>query len=81
MVLYVGNINYSLSEDELKKVFERYGKVQSVRIMRDARTGRSKGYAFVGMENDKDAELAKNELNGLELKGRPLIVNNANRQN
>ena len=81
MVLYVGNINFNLSEDELKQVFERYGRVESVRIMRDNKTGRSRGYAFVGMENPQDAELAKNELNGTELKGRTLRINNASRQN
>ncbi len=80
MVLYVGNITYSLSEDELKLVFERYGKVDSVRIIRDKETGRSKGFGFVGMENDQDAELAKNELDGFELSGRNLKVNYATRQ-
>ncbi len=80
MVLYVGNINYGLSEDELKLVFERYGQVESVKIIRDKETGRSKGFGFVEMVNDQDAELAKNELNGFDMSGRSLRVNNASRQ-
>jgi len=80
MVLYVGNINYTLSEDELKLVFERYGKVDSVRIVKDRETNRSKGFGFVDMVNDQDAELAKNELNGFEINGRSLRVNYATKQ-
>jgi RNA recognition motif-containing protein len=81
MVLYVGNIYFGLSEDQLREVFERYGKVESVRIMKDNETGRSRGFGFVDMENSQDAELAKNELNGTEIEGRALRVNYATRQN
>lgn len=81
MVLYVGNINYNLSEDELKSVFERYGKVDSVKIITDRDTGKSKGFAFVDMVNDQDAELAKNELDGTDLDGRNMRVNYATNQN
>lgn len=80
MVLYVGNINYDLSTDELKDVFERYGKVDSVKIITDKDTGKSKGFGFVDMVNEQDAELAKNELNGFELEGRSLRVNYATQQ-
>lgn len=80
MVLYVGNINYNLSEDELKGVFERYGKVDSVKIITDKDTGRSKGFAFVNMVNNQDAELAKNELDGTDLGGRNMRVNYATNQ-
>ncbi len=81
MTLYVGNIYFGLSEDQLKEVFERYGKVESVRIMKDNQTGRSRGFGFVSFENDQEAELAKNELDGAELGGRNLRVNYATRQN
>ncbi len=81
MILYVGNIFFGLSEDQLREVFERYGRVESVKIMRDRETGRSRGFGFVEMENDQDAELAKNELNGAEVGGRTLRVNYAARQN
>ncbi|MBN2663950.1 MAG: RNA-binding protein [Bacteroidales bacterium] len=81
MVLYVGNINYNLSEDELKDVFERYGKVDSVKIVTDKDNGRSKGFAFIDMVNDQDAELAKNELDGSDLGGRNMRVNYATNQN
>jgi len=81
MTLYVGNIYFGLSEDQLKEVFERYGKVESVRIMKDNQTGRSRGFGFVSFENDQEAELAKNELDGAEVGGRNLRVNYATRQN
>jgi RNA recognition motif-containing protein len=80
MTLYVGNIYFGLSEDQLKEVFERYGKVESVRIMKDNQTGRSRGFGFVSFENDQEAELAKNELDGAEVGGRNLRVNYATRQ-
>jgi len=80
MILYVGNIFFGLSEDQLREVFEHYGKVESVRIMRDQETGRSRGFGFVQMENSQDAELAKNELNGTEVSGRALRVNYAAKQ-
>ena len=81
MTLYVGNIYFGLSEDQLKEVFERYGKAESVRIMKDNQTGRSRGFGFVSFENDQEAELAKNELDGAEVGGRNLRVNYATRQN
>lgn len=80
MVLYIGNVYFGLSEDQIKEVFERYGKVISVKIMTDRETGRSRGYGFVEMENDQDAELAKNELNGALVSGRNIKVNYAAKQ-
>ncbi len=80
MVLYVGNIYFGLSENQLREVFENYGKVESVKIVKDNETGRSRGFGFVNFENSQDAELAKNELNGREVNGRSIIVNYASKQ-
>jgi len=78
MLLYVGNLNLNLSGDDLKSVFERYGQVKSVNIVTDQVTGKSKGFAYVEMSNNQDAELAKSELNGTDLDGKSLRVNYAN---
>lgn len=80
MVLYVGNIYFGLSEDDLKEVFEAYGQVESVKIIKDRETGRSRGFGFVEMNNDQEAQLALNELNGTEVSGRNIIVNHATKQ-
>ena len=75
MNIYVGSLHYDLSEDELKKVFEEYGDVSSVRIITDKFTGRSKGFGFVEMSDDDAANRAIEELNGSEVKGRTIRVN------
>jgi len=77
MNIYVGNLNYNLSEDELEKVFSTYGEVASVKIIRDKYTDQSKGFGFIEMTNDADAQKAIDELNGTEVKGRELRVNQA----
>jgi RNA recognition motif-containing protein len=77
MNIYVGNLNYNLSEDELEKVFSTYGEVTSVKIIRDKYTDQSKGFGFIEMTNDADAQKAIDELNGTEVKGRELRVNQA----
>ena len=77
MNIYVGNLNYNLSEDELEKVFSSYGEVTSVKIIRDKYTDQSKGFGFIEMANDADAQKAIDELNGTEVKGRELRVNQA----
>jgi RNA recognition motif-containing protein len=77
MNIYVGNLNYNLSEDELAKVFSTYGEVTSVKIIRDKYTDQSKGFGFIEMTNDADAQKAIDELNGTEVKGRELRVNQA----
>ena len=77
MNIYVGNLNYSLQEEELKEVFAEFGEVASVKIIKDKVTGRSKGFGFIEMENDKEANNAIQELNGVEVKGRNLKVNQA----
>lgn len=77
MNIYVGNLNYNLSEDELEKVFTPYGEITSVKIIRDKYTDQSKGFGFVEMTNDAEAQKAIDELNGTEVKGRELRVNQA----
>jgi len=76
MNIYVGNLSYKASEDGLKQLFEQHGSVDSVRIITDRNSGRSKGFAFVEM-NDEDAEQAIEALNGQEYLGRNLSVNEA----
>lgn len=74
MTIYVGNINYSLGEAEIQKIFEVLGAVESIKIIRDKRTGRSKGFAFIEMPNKKEAMEAIKTLDGKEVAGRNLRV-------
>ncbi|MEO1958411.1 MAG: RNA-binding protein [Nautiliaceae bacterium] len=73
--IYVGNINYNATADELKELFSQYGEVLSAKIIIDRETGRSKGFGFIDMESG--AESAIEELNGREFQGRRLRVNEA----
>jgi cold-inducible RNA-binding protein len=75
--LFVGNLPFSANEDELRDMFSAYGEVQQVRIMTDRDTGRSRGFAFVEMTDDEAAEKAITNLNGKELGGRALTINEA----
>lgn len=75
--LYVGNLPYSAGETELQELFSQAGNVDSVRVMRDAVTGRARGFAFVEMSNDEEAQKAATELNGFSMGGRALTVNEA----
>ena len=75
--LYVGGISYGTSEDALKAHFAQAGAVESASIIMDRMTGRSKGFGFVQMVNDADADNAVNMFNGKELEGRTLTVNEA----
>lgn len=77
MNIYVGNLSYSVSEDNLREVFEEYGTVDSVKIIKDKFSGRSKGFGFVEMPDDSDAQSAVDGLEGAELEGRNLRVNKA----
>jgi RNA recognition motif-containing protein len=80
VTLYVGNISYSMKEEELRKSFGQYGEVVSVKIIIDKRTGKSKGYGFVEMDSDASADEALKNMNGQELAGRNVKVNKANSQ-
>jgi cold-inducible RNA-binding protein len=76
--IFVGNLSYDVSEDELRSAFERYGKVSSVRIITDRTTGCPRGFAFVEMPHLDDADEAINRLHGRPLGGRSnLVVNEA----
>lgn len=77
MNIYVGNLNYSVTEDELRGVFEEYGEVEKTAIIIDRMTGRAKGFGFVEMASDDDAKKAIESLDGAELKGRSMRVNEA----
>jgi len=77
MNLYVGNLSYRLTEDELRQAFEEFGQVSSCTIIKDRVTGESKGFGFLEMPEKSEAEAAINGLNGKDLKGRKLNVNEA----
>ncbi|MEW6587129.1 MAG: RNA-binding protein [Nitrospirota bacterium] len=78
--IYVGNLPYSATEDDLRQMFEKVGEVQSVRILTDAATGRSRGFGFVEMTSDEEADKAINQLNGAALMERTLTVSEARPQ-
>jgi len=75
--LFVGNLPFTATEDELRDLFSAFGEVQQVRIMTDRDTGRSRGFAFVEITDDEAAEKAVAELNGKDFGGRPLTINEA----
>jgi RNA recognition motif-containing protein len=77
MNIYVGNLSYEATEEEVKQAFEGFGEVESVKIIKDMYSGRSKGFGFVEMPDDTEANSAIDGLDGKELKGRPLKVNKA----
>jgi cold-inducible RNA-binding protein len=78
--LYVGNLSYDTTDRELEQMFSAHGKVQSVQLIIDRTTGRSKGFGFVEMESDQDAKAAIAAVNGKEVGGRRLTVNEARPQ-
>ena len=75
--LYVGNLAYSVRDESLQSAFGQFGTVTSAKVMMDRETGRSKGFGFVEMGNDAEAQAAINGMNGQPLEGRPLVVNEA----
>jgi cold-inducible RNA-binding protein len=75
--LYVGNLPYETGEADLQELFTRAGNVDSVKVMRDMATGRARGFAFVEMSTDAEAQKAITELNDYQLQGRGLTVNEA----
>ena len=72
--LYVGNLAFSVTEDQLKNLFSQFGTVESVKIVKDAFDGRSKGFAFVEMSTDEEASLSSENLNGTDFEGRSIRV-------
>src|SRR5690242_17895768 len=75
--LYVGNLSYNIRDDELHQAFSQYGSVTSAKVMMDRETGRSKGFGFVEMGSDAEAQSAINGMNGQALDGRAVVVNEA----
>jgi RNA recognition motif-containing protein len=75
--IYVGNLAYRATEDELRDAFSQFGQVQSVQIIKDRETGRSRGFAFVEMADSRQAQQAIDELNSADIAGRPVRVNEA----
>lgn len=77
MNIYVGNLNFKVDENQLEGLFKEYGKVNSVKIISDKYSGRSKGFGFVEMENHDDANKAISGLNGTVHENREIVVNEA----
>lgn len=77
MNLYVGNLSWTMTEDDLRNLFEQYGTVSSIKIVKDRETGRSKGFGFVEMENDTEAQNALSSLYDKEILGRKIVINEA----
>ncbi|MDP6523896.1 MAG: RNA-binding protein [Kiritimatiellia bacterium] len=77
MEIYVGNLAYSVSNRDVAKAFGRYGEVLDVRIIRNKANGKSKGYGFVEMADQRGADEAVSEMNGAEIKGRRIVANEA----
>jgi RNA recognition motif-containing protein len=75
MNIFVGNLNYSITEDDIKEIFEEYGELTSVKLITDKFTGKSKGFGFVEMADADEAKKAIEELNGAEVEGRTIVVN------
>ncbi|MDA8171255.1 MAG: RNA-binding protein [Nitrospiraceae bacterium] len=78
--LYVGNLSYGVTEDELREAFAKFGEVQSVRIIRDEATGRPRGFGFVEIASDEEAQKAITGLDGATLQDRPIKVSEARPQ-
>jgi RNA recognition motif-containing protein len=79
--IFVGNIPYTTTGDDLSELFGEFGEVNDARVITDRGTGRSKGFGFVDMPNDSDANEAMKSLNGSDYNGRPLTVNEARPRN
>lgn len=77
MNIYVGNLSYDVTDAELQKAFSAFGGVKTAKVVADTYTGRSRGFGFVEMDSREQAEAAINELNGKDLLGRALVVNEA----
>jgi cold-inducible RNA-binding protein len=77
MKIYVGNLSYSVTQDTLQGLFSQHGEVEEVHVPTDRHTGRPRGFAFVTMPNDQEAQAAIDALNGVDLEGRAMNVNKA----
>ncbi len=77
MNIYVGNLAWGVSDEDLQKAFEEFGKVDSASVIKDKYTSRSRGFAFVEMSNDEEGKKAIEAINGKDIKGRQVKVNEA----
>lgn len=77
MNMYIGNLAYNVTEEDLTAAFSEFGKVESVNIIKDRFTGQSKGFGFVDMPDNSEADKAMKALNGTDMKGRDLKINQA----
>ena len=77
MNIYIGNLNYRVRESELQQILEEYGTVDSVKLIIDRDTNRSKGFAFAELPNDAEAKVAIKEVDGAEYEGRQMVVKEA----
>jgi len=77
MNIYIGNLSYRVKEDDLRRFLEEYGTVDSVKVIKDRDTGRSKGYAFAEMPDNEEARNSIEELNGAEFQGRQMVLKEA----
>ncbi len=80
MNIYVGNLSYDATDNDLQTAFSAYGSVRTAQVVKDRETGRSRGFGFVEMDNQAEAESAIRGLNGTDLRGRSLTVNQAKPQ-
>ncbi|MDL2227581.1 RNA-binding protein [Odoribacter sp. OttesenSCG-928-L07] len=78
MNIFIGSLPYKVKDGDLRQLFEEYGEVSSAKVITDRDTGRSKGFGFVEMPDDEQGQRAINELNGAEIQGRNVVVNQAN---
>lgn len=77
MNIYLGNLSYKVRENDLQNILAEYGEIASCKIIKDRETGKSKGFGFIEMPNDDEAEKLIEELNGAELDGRTIVVKEA----
>ena len=80
MKLFVGNIPFSMSEEELRDAFEEFGSIVSCKLIKDAETGRSRGFGFIEYSSEDEAEAAVEKMNNEEVQGKKLVVNKARPQ-
>mgnify|MGYP003402643925 FL=1 len=77
MTIYVSNLSFTITDDQLKKVFAPFGDVASAKVMTDKFTNRSRGFAFIEMPDEQQGQKAIDDLNGSNCEGRPMVVNMA----
>jgi len=77
MNIYVGNLSHEATEDDLREVFKAFGEITSINIIKDKFSGESKGFGFIEMPGKQEAKTAINDLNGTQIKGRTVTVNEA----